>query len=235
MNCTTIFKKNKEGITESVFEAWLFELNLNCLDFVDYKTDEITKTLEGMDSDIEKKDLLYHLLKKFNQSRNKNFRKFNQKIPSIKDQLIIWVEEEIEYLSRKKSLTINNTANTSNSSAKIKIQTNLSVAHFSYFNKLLMQAKVLSHDNNSEFFRFIVDNYKTKATENTSSDSFKTKYHNVEENTICNPTITNQIIQPCEVRGLPSSSFSIQNHPSEVNLHCLWKASHQYLIVRFVS
>lgn len=178
------FQKNKEGITESVFEAWLFELNLNCMDFVDYKTDVIAKNLEGMDSDIEKKDLLYHLLKKFNQSRNKNFRKFNQKIPSIKDQLIIWVEEEIEYLSRKKSLTINNTANTSNRSAKIKIQTNLSVAHFSYFNKLLMQAKVLSHDNNSEFFRFIADNYKTKATENISSDSFKTKYHNVEENTI---------------------------------------------------
>ncbi len=91
---------------------------------------------------------------------------------------------EIEYLSRKKSLTINNSSSGSNRSAKVKIQTNLSVAHFSYFNKLLMQAKVLSHDNNSEFFRFIADNYKTKATENISSDSFKTKYHNVEESTI---------------------------------------------------
>jgi len=47
-----------------------------------------------------------------------------------------------------------------------------------------MQANVLSHDNNNEFFRFITDNYKTKTIENISSDSFKSKYHNVEANTV---------------------------------------------------
>ena len=47
-----------------------------------------------------------------------------------------------------------------------------------------MQAKALSHNNNSEFFKFIADNYKTKLTENISADSVKAKYHNVEESTI---------------------------------------------------
>jgi hypothetical protein len=178
------FQKIKKGITASVIKDWLFELNFNSLDFFDFQIDEINKNLELMDSDIEKTDLLYHLLKKFNQSHDTNFRKFNQKIPPIKDQLISWVEEEIEYLSKKKNLSMYNSPNTNSRLAKVKIQTNLSVAHFSYLNKLFMQAKVLSHDNNSEFFRFIADNYKTKATENISADSFKTKYHNVEENTI---------------------------------------------------
>lgn len=178
------FQKIKKGITESVIMDWLFELNFNSLDFFDFQIDEITKNLELMDSDIEKTNLLYHLLKKFNQSHYTNFRKFNQKIPPIKDQLISWVEEEIEYLSKKKNLSMYNSPNTNSRLAKVKIQTNLSVAHFSYLNKLFMQANVLSHDNNSEFFRFITDNYKTKTIENISPDSFKSKYHNVEANTV---------------------------------------------------
>jgi len=178
------FQKIKKGITESVIMDWLFELNFNSLDFFDFQIDEITKNLGLMDSDIEKTDLLYHLLKKFNQSHDTNFRKFNQKIPPIKDQLISWVEEEIEYLSKKKNLSMYNSPNTNSRLAKVKIQTNLSVAHFSYLNKLFMQANVLSHDNNNEFFRFITDNYKTKTIENISPDSFKSKYHNVEANTV---------------------------------------------------
>jgi hypothetical protein len=178
------FQQIKRAVTESDIEDWLFELNFNSLEFFDYKTNEITTILEAMDSEMEKTDLLYHLLKKFNQCRDKNFRKLTQKIPSIKEQLISWVEEEIEYLRRKKNLDIKNSALATNSQARVKIQTNLSVAHFSYFNKLLMQADVISHNNNNEFFRFITDNYKTKTTENISPDSFKSKYHNVEANTV---------------------------------------------------
>lgn len=175
------FQKNRKGITEPEIKDWLFELNFNSLDFFDYKIDEITKNLESMDSDIEKTDLLFHLLKKFNQSRDKNFRKFNQKIPPIKDQLISWVEEEIEYLSRKKSLGMFNSSNTHNTEAKVKIQTSLSVAQLSYFIKLLIKVKIITHKNNSEVFRFFANNFNTKATSNISAESIRTKFHNVEE------------------------------------------------------
>jgi hypothetical protein len=175
------FQKNKGMINESEIKDWLFELNFNSLDFFDYKIDEITKNLESMDSDIEKTDLLFHLLKKFNQSRDKNFRKFNQKIPPIKDQLISWVEEEIEYLSRKKSLGMFNSSNTHNTEAKVKIQTSLSVAQLSYFIKLLIKVKIITHKNNSEVFRFFANNFNTKATSNISAESIRTKFHNVEE------------------------------------------------------
>lgn len=175
------FQKNREGVTALIIKDWLFELNFNSLDFFDYQTDEITKNLERIDSDIEKADLLYHLLKKFNQSRDKNFRKFNQKIPPIKDQLIGWVEEEIEYLSRKKNLGIHNNVNAGNTSAKVKIQTSLSVAQLSYFFKLLIKVKIITHKNNTEVFRFVADNFSTIATSNVSAESIRTKFHNVEE------------------------------------------------------
>ncbi len=176
------FQKMKKGITESMIKDWLFELNFNSLDFFDYQIEEITKNLESMDSDIEKTDWLFHLLKKFNQSRDENFRKFNQKIPPIKNQLISWVEEEIEYFSRKKKLGINNNANTYNTEAKVKIQTNLSVAQLTYFFKLLMIVKIIIHKNNTEIFRFIADNFITKSSTQISADSVKNNFYNTDTN-----------------------------------------------------
>jgi len=140
-----LFQANNEAICEEVMKDWLFELNFNALDFFDYETDLITKQLESMDSDIEKTDFLFHLLKNFNQCRNKNFRKFNQKIPPIKEQLISWIEEEIEYLSKKKNLGMFNSSNTPNTENKVKIQTSLSVAQLSYFFKLLIKVKIIIH------------------------------------------------------------------------------------------
>lgn len=187
------FHKNKEAVTESVIKDWLFELNFNSLDFFDYKTDEITKNLELLESDIEKIDLLYHLLKKFNQSRNNNFRKFNQKIPPIKEQLTSWIEEEIDYLSKKKSLSMNDSASTSNTVAKVRIQTSLSVAQLTYFIKLLIKVKIIIHKNNAEVFRFVAENFITKSATQISAGSVKSKFHNVELGTI--RTIRGYIIE----------------------------------------
>ena len=157
-------------------------MNFNSLDFFDYKTDEITKNLELLESDIEKTDLLFHFLKKFNQSRTTNFRKFNQKIPPIKDQLTSWIEEEIEYLSRRKKLGMNTNYTTNNAEAKVKIQTSLSVAQLTYFFKILMKVKIIIHKNNAEIFRFIADNFNTKSSTQISADSVKNNFYNTDTN-----------------------------------------------------
>jgi len=174
------FQNNKEDTTETSIKDLLFELNFNSLEFFDYKTNELTTILESMDSEIEKTDLLYHLLKKFNQCRAKNFRKLNQKIPSIKEQLIIWVEEEIEYLSKKNKLGFSNNANNSSTEGKIKLQTNLSVAQLTFFFKILMKAKIIIHKNNTEIFRFIAENFKTKSSAQISADSVKNNFYNTD-------------------------------------------------------
>lgn len=176
------FQQNKTAVTESDIKNWLFELNYNCLDFFDYLTEEITKNLELLKSDIEKIELLYQLLKKFNQSRTTNFRKFNQKIPPIKEQLISWTEEEIEYLSKKKSLGMLNSSNIHNTEARVKIQTSLSVAQLSYFFKILIKVKIIIHKNNAEVFRFIADNFNTKSSTQISVDSIKNNFYNTDTN-----------------------------------------------------
>lgn len=179
-----VLQQKKDDISDSDIIGWLFDLNFNSIEFFDYKTDEINKKLDLLESNNQKIDALYQLLKGYNQRQGDYIKKFHKRHPSIKEQIVNWIEEEIEYLSKKIKLGENIRHDEMPSKPRVKIQTNMSVAHFSYFNKLLMQAKALSHDNNSEFFKFIADNYKTKLTENISADSVKTKYHNVEESTI---------------------------------------------------
>lgn len=176
------FQQNKKEVTETDIKNWLFELNFNSLDFFDYLTNEISKNLELLESDAEKIDLLHHFLKKFNQSRTTNFRKFNQKIPPIKEQMISWIEEEIEYLSKKKSLGMFNTTISLNTESKVKIQTSLSVAQLSYFFKLLMKVKIIIHENNAEVFRFIADNFNSKSSTQISADSVKNNFYNTDTN-----------------------------------------------------
>ncbi len=183
------FQKYPEDVTESIIKDWLFDLNLNSLEFFNYATDEILKKLKLSETDTEKIDALYQILKSFNQRQSPFSIKFNKKLPNIKQQVVGWMEEELEYLSKKKSLVIGDSPNSANHSQRVKIQTSLSVGQLTYFIKLLMIVKVITHKNQSEVFRFIADNFITKATTAISVDSVKSKFYNVEIGSMKNNSI----------------------------------------------
>ena len=176
------FQQNKEDIMESDIDEWLFDLNLNSLKYFNYKTNEILFKLNAIESDIDKIDTLYQILKGYNQRPRQSGIKFNKKLASIKEQVVGWIEEEIEYLSKKKDLGMINSPNSRNSEAKIKIQTNLSVADITFFFKILMITKMIIHKNNAEIFRFIADNFNTKSSTQISADSVKNNFYNSDTN-----------------------------------------------------
>lgn len=176
-------KDKIEDVVEVEIKEWLFDLNFNSLYFFDYWTDEINVELEKHDTNIEKIDVLYKSLKNYNQKQTRNFIKFNNKLPTIKEQVVCWIEEEIEYLSKKIKLDANLLFSAKNNDTKIKIQTSLSVAQLSYFFSLLIQSGILKHKNQTDLFRFIADNFKTNITDQISADSIKSKYYNVESTT----------------------------------------------------
>ncbi len=174
------FKKYPEDVPESIIMDWIFDLNLNSLEFFNYATEEILKKLKLFETETEKIDALYQILKGFNQRQSEFSMKFNKKLPNINKQVVGWMEEELEYLSKKKNLVISDSPNQANNSQRIKIQTSLSVGQLTYFIKLLMKVKLITHKNHSEVFRFIADNFITKATTTISVDSVKSKFYNVE-------------------------------------------------------
>lgn len=174
------FKFTNDETSESEINEFLFNLNFNSLHFFDSITDDIMKELESQENNIEKIDTLYRLLKNYNQKQTRNFIRFNEKLPSIKEQTISWIEEEIEYLTKKIKLQANQISLSVNTEAKIKFLTGLSVAQLSYFFGLLLQTGIIKHKNQRDVFRFISDNFKTNITNTISVDSLNSKYYNIE-------------------------------------------------------
>src|SRR5690606_15035311 len=113
--------------------------NFNSVKFFKYLTFEILEELETHKNDIQKINLLYKLLKNYNQKQIRNFIKYKPNLPSLKEQIISWIEEEIEYLTKKIKLDTNQFINISSNEEKTKFLTGLSVAQLSYFFGLLME------------------------------------------------------------------------------------------------
>lgn len=172
-----------ENSIEDTISECLFELNFNSLQFFKYLTYNILQDLEVQENNIQKIDVLYRLMKNYNQKQSRNFLKYKANLPPLKEQIINWIEEEIEYLTKKIKLEANQLTNVSNNEEKIKFLTNLSVAQLSYFFGLLMEAGIIKHKNQTDVFRFISENFKTSHAEKISVDSIKVKYYNVETST----------------------------------------------------
>jgi hypothetical protein len=172
---------NFADMSEETIKDFFFYLNFNSLQFFKYLTFEILQELETQENNIKKIDILYRFLKNYNQKQSRNFIKYKPNLPSIKEQIISWIEEEIEYLSKKMKLETNQTI--ANNEEKIKFLTGLSVAQLSYFFGLLMETGIIKHKNQTDIFRFISENFKTNNTEKISVDSIKVKYYNVESTT----------------------------------------------------
>ena len=146
-------------------------------------TFDIVSKLDLLDNNIHKIDFLYRLLKNYNQKQVRCFIKYKQNLPPLKQQISNWIEEEIEYLTKKIKLEANQISITSNTEAKIKLLSGLSVAQLSYFFGLLMDIGIIKHKNHMDVFRFIADNFRTSNSENLSVDSIKSKFYNIETTT----------------------------------------------------
>lgn len=171
---------NFVNISEESVKEFLFDFNFNSTQFFDNLTDAIVIELSKQENNIQKIDVLYRLLKNYNQKQTRTFIKYNKNLPSIKEQIISWIEEEIEYISKKMKLDANPFTNISSNEDKIKFLTGLSVAQLSYFFALLIETGIIKHKNQADIFRFISENFKTANTDKISTHSIKSKYYNIE-------------------------------------------------------
>jgi hypothetical protein len=180
-------------VDDSTLCNWLIELNMNSFRLFDYKTNLIQTTLHNIDSENERLELLFIKLKKFNQHRFLIKKAFHEKLPKIKVQICNWLEEEIDFINRKRNLTDIQKVESFTEESKFKIELGLSVAQISYFLNILIQIGIINHTNQREIFRTIANNFKTRVTDSISVDSLSSKFYNVEDST--KSTIREKIIQ----------------------------------------
>jgi hypothetical protein len=161
----------------------LYRFNFNSLELARYKTNLIKVQLAGLDSVTRQIDYLYGFLKTVNQ----RFCKFNfafiPDLPSLKQQISTWLEEEISFLSKK--LRLNDSApdlfTEQRQEAVTKIGVNGTVSQLACFYKTLTEVGFFSHRNQSDIIRHIVECYSTSRVSDISVDSVRNKFYNDDE------------------------------------------------------
>lgn len=172
-------------ITTSEIIELLYCINYNSIEFQNYKTKNIKLESDIREEYSEKIDYLYHCLKSISQRNCKVNIAYDKDLPSIKHQLISWVEEEITYLSKKLQLiSAPQSLNLFSDHEKVKLQSGLSVAQLAFFFKLQAEVGIISHKIQRDIFRHIAENYQTSKVSEISVESLKNKYYQVDTVTI---------------------------------------------------
>lgn len=175
--------ENPNGITPLEWCNWLIAMRVNMFSFFDYLTSNLKKEFINCDSDIDKLELMFHYLKLYNQSKNKHGISYQENLPEIEFQLYNWLEEEIEFLSRKKELTQKIEIRSNSNPNKNKIHINLSVAQLAYIIHVFIKMGFIKNNNLKEVLQVATELFKTDMTESISFDSLRSKFYNVETST----------------------------------------------------
>ena len=174
-------KENNNTINEEQINELMYRVNYNSFEIQYYKTTLIKIEVEAIESISDKIDYLYHSLKIVNQHRSRVNIAFDEGLTSLKDQLTMWLEEEIKYLNKKTALNKNqNDINLFSETEKTKIDTGLTVAQLALFFKLMSDVGIVNNKVQNDIFKHIAENYQTANASEISIGSIKNKYYNIE-------------------------------------------------------
>ena len=172
--------KNKLS-TDSSIRSLLYFLNFNCSSFVIYEFDRLVDMITQLSTKSEKIKLLRTELKAINQMPMKTNYFYVEDMPSLKEQVSTWIEEEIKYCEAGHFLQPATGANTD---LENKIHTTLSVAKLSLLVRLLVVDKIIINRTVAPMLRTVAKTFSTLQREEISFGSLETKYHAPDKATI---------------------------------------------------
>jgi hypothetical protein len=175
-----LLNDNNMNFSEESIISFLVEINHNSKTFFEFQVREIATVLKDIETFNSKMDYLIITMKKYFQTNTTSSNTNSHIRPSNTEQIIAWIEEEINYLNKKHFIENPNVTLMQPTEYKIKIQWGMSVAQLSYFYNLLHTTGIIQNKNQSDIFRNIAENNKTAKVENISVDSISAKYYNAE-------------------------------------------------------
>jgi len=175
-----LLNDNNGSFSEESIISLLVVLNHNSKEFFEFQVREIATVLKDLETFNSKMDYLIITMKKYFQTNTTSSNTNSHIRPSNTEQIIAWIEEEINYLNKKHFIENPNVTLMQPTENKIKIQWGMSVAQLSYFYNLLHTIGIIQNKNQSDIFRNIAENNKTAKVENISVDSISAKYYNAE-------------------------------------------------------
>ena len=167
--------------TEIFIREVLFFFHFNGDDYVAYLFHNFTALTEHLATRREKIAALRFEQKTINQLRTKLNTILNSNMPSLKEQVNQWIEEEIKFLeSDITNAAITKTENETDD----KIHTSLSVAKLALLLRLMVIEKVIVNRVVAQVLRITARTVTTLQAENIAFGSLETKYHNPDRGTI---------------------------------------------------
>lgn len=166
--------------TQSIRET-LYFLNFNENNFIGYEYERLKQLTENLPSKKEKVSVLRFEQKGINQLSAKLNCYYSVNMPSLKEQINGWIDEEVkflenEHLPEKIENSILENGN--------KIHTSLSVAKLALLIRLLVIDKIIINRTVAPMLRIAAKIFTTLQKEDISFGSLETKYHAPDKATI---------------------------------------------------
>ena len=174
----------KSSFYKSVKEVLIY-LNYNYIEFFKYLVDKVQGEYNNLETLDAKLEFLKYQRKLFKQKHIEfNSALFNQ-FPSIKEQVLNWIGEEILFMEGQSEI-VNQEPETKdlNLVSESKITVALSVAQLAFLIRVLTLGKVITNHNQSDVIRIFASNFKTHKTDDISYGSLYGKYFKPEPSTI---------------------------------------------------
>jgi hypothetical protein len=163
------------------FRETLYYFNFNEDNFIAYEYERLQQLTNNLPAKKEKITLLRFEQKNINQVSTKLNCSFTINMPSLKEQVNGWIDEEVKFLENGNLI-----AKTENGVAENehKIHTSLSVAKLALLIKLLVIDKIIINRTVAPMLRIIAKLFTTLQREDISFGSMETKYHAPDKATI---------------------------------------------------
>lgn len=166
--------------TQSIKEA-LYYLNYNEDNFITYEYEWLKELTSELPTNQEKIAALRFEQKKINQLPLKPNCCYNPNMPSLKDQINGWIDEEVKFLE---NIQLPEKVLDKLNEIEDKIHTSLSVAKLAVLLRLLVVDKIIINRTVAPMLRVAAKIFTTLQTDDISFGSLETKYHAPDKATI---------------------------------------------------
>ena len=159
----------------------LFYFNFNNDDYVAYLYNQLNALSETRVTKKEKIVALRFEQKSMNQLRTKLNCCYSANMPSLKEQVNSWIEEEIKFLEIE---SVPESSPKTGNEPDEKIHTSLSVAKLALLLRLMVIDKIIANRVVTHVLRIATKTFTTLQKESVAFGSMETKYHNPDRGTI---------------------------------------------------
>ncbi|MBX2956200.1 MAG: hypothetical protein KF846_08585 [Cyclobacteriaceae bacterium] len=162
----------------------MYYLNYNAVKVLTYHAHYISSLLDQAETRAEKIEKLSFMLKKINQAQVKPGIRYNLNGSPLKEQLNVYITEEIDYQERLQQLSSGSPDRSPDSLLPgFKLKFEASVSQLAYLLRVFMETKIIANNNLSQVLHFLVRFIMTKRSEAISYASFRSKFYSVESGT----------------------------------------------------